>query len=96
MIYTLYPDHPWHVEADHAQGIVKIKIPQLMGATNWGVIPIRYLKNEGELRRHVMRVAGEILERYQLPRARFSPDEFMRAWHRQPLHKRGYHGHVPT
>ena len=95
MCYTLFPDHPWKVWADHSQGCVFITIPALMGATNYGVIHISDLANEDVLRKCCSKVCGEILERYRLPRARFSRDEFLRAWHEQPLHLRGYHGHVP-
>lgn len=95
MIYSMFPGHPWTVYADHKQGIVSISIPALMGATNKGVIPIRLLANEGMLRECVKKVAGEILERYNLPRARYDADEFLRALSDIPLHKRGYHGHVP-
>lgn len=95
MIYSLFPGHPWEVYADHKQGIVSISIPALMGATHKGIIPIRLLVNEGVLRKCVLKVAGEILERYNLPRSRFSPDEFLRALSDVPLHKRGYHGHIP-
>lgn len=95
MIYSLFPGHPWKVYADHRQGVIVIAIPALMGATNKGIIPIAMLANEGMLRKCVLKVAGEILERYNLPRSGFSADEFTRALNAIPIHKRGYHGHVP-
>lgn len=96
MIYSLFPGHPWEIYADHEQGVVVVSIPALMGATNKGVIPIALLANEGMLRKCVSKVAGEILERYNLPRARYEADEFVRALMDIPLHLRGYHGHVPS
>lgn len=95
VINKYYPGHPWKVEVSHAQGVIFLSIPVLMGATNKYVIPIKMVKNAMDLRRHVMQQAGEILERYELPRNAFSRDEFCRAVEAVPMHRRGFHGYVP-
>lgn len=89
-----YPGHPWLVVCDHKQGIVKIKIPQFMGATNWGVIKIGNLKSDPGMTT-VVRICGEILERYQIPRVGFSRDDFLAARNLIPQHRR-FHGFVPN
>ncbi len=88
-----YPGHPWLIVSDHKQGIVKIKIPQFMGATNWGVIWISTLKSDPGMR-SIIRICGEILERYRIPRVGFSRDDFLTALSGIPKHRR-FHGVVP-
>lgn len=61
-----YFGYPWLVEADAQQGIVKFKIPDLMGATLWYVIK---LGDFGDLTPElIIRCGGETLERMGLPR----------------------------
>lgn len=90
-------DHYWHpgwrVEASHKEGLVRFNIPALMGDDQWGVVRIRDLETDPAFKT-VVRVAGEILERYRIPRAGFNEADFNAAIARHPL---GYRGAaVPT
>lgn len=93
-VQSFYPGHPWRVEVSHAQGIIKIQLQPFMGPTHWHVIHISSAKVVSELRTKVMRACGEILERYQVPRARFSLDDFLHVHSLIPQHRR-FHGFVP-
>ena len=92
---THYPGHPWRVEVSHRQGIIKIQLPILMGATNWYVVHITSLGNWTIGQRKIMRACGEILERYRIPRHNFSLDHFLAARSAIPIHRRS-HGFVPA
>jgi hypothetical protein len=94
IVESHYGGHPWRIEASHAQGIVKIQLPVLMGPTNWYVIHISSLKGE-DGRRKIVRACGEILERYRIPRHSFSLDHFLAARNAIPLQRRA-HGLLPT
>jgi len=63
-----YPDHLWHVEASHRQGSLLIR--HLAFSDRAWLVKIADLKNDRSLRKIVM-YGGEILERYQVPRAGF-------------------------
>jgi hypothetical protein len=65
----------WCVDSDLAHGIVKFSIPILMGVSNWWVINLRTT----DLAKGVLQGAGEILERYLLPRDKFSLAAFLDA-----------------
>lgn len=67
--------YSWCVESDLAQGVVKFSIPILMGVSQWWVINLRTTPIE----RGVLMGAGEILERYLLPRDKFSLPAFLDA-----------------
>lgn len=88
-----YLGQPFLVKVSHEQGVVQIQIPALMGATNWFVIPIRYLKSDPGMK-HIVRGCGDILERYNIPRAHFDRDHYVAALTAIPFGRRAY-GHVP-
>jgi hypothetical protein len=91
-----YPGHPWETECDIEQGILKISLPILSGATHKWVIPLRkYASNESTFKKAVWDLCGEMLERYRLPRSGFSETDFHAAMQAVPVAKRGFHGHVP-
>lgn len=89
-----YPGHPWLVEADTRQGVAMISIPLFMGQHKY-VLHVAALATDPTLR-SVARAGGEILERYRIPRQRFSPADFISARDALPLHRLGRRGHVPT
>lgn len=89
-----YAGHPWMIEVSHAQRCAFISIPLFMGQTKW-VLHIDKLASDPGLRA-VVRAAGEILERYRIPRQRFSPDHFLAALHGIPANRRGRAGLIPT
>lgn len=87
---AFYPGHPWFVEVSHAQGVVLISIPALT-AENRYVVHIANLKGDPSMKA-VMRGAGELLERFNLPRSGFDAAHFIAALKSQPIGR----GHVPN
>lgn len=71
-----YPGYPWCCVADLRQGIIKFSLPILMGMDQWYVINLRTC---GDICVEIAKGAGEVLERYRLPRGRFSLDHFLDA-----------------
>jgi hypothetical protein len=61
-----FPNHPWKAEAEHAQGIIQISIPPLMGPIT-SIINMDDVRNHYELEKLVRDAAGEIIERYRIP-----------------------------
>lgn len=78
-----YPGHPWFIEVSHRQGIIKINLPALM-KQNYFVVHIRQTWTDPALT-YIKRGCGEILERFRLPRAGYSHDEYLSALHARPL-----------
>ena len=72
---TRYPGYPWAVISDLAQGIVRFNIPIVMGVTHWYIVNLRTTTIEDGL----VDGAGEILERYRLPRTHFNAGAFLQA-----------------
>lgn len=70
-----YPGHMWGCISDIAHGIVKFNIPILMGVTDWWVINLRTHDVIDGMRQG----AGQILERYRIPRGRFQLAPFLEA-----------------
>lgn len=85
LLETTYPGHPWFVEVSHAQGVVMISLPALMGQNRY-VVKLHELKSDPGMKA-IVRGCGEILERYRLPRAGFSPTEFQAALRRHPIYR---------
>lgn len=71
--------YSWLIESDIKQGIVKFNIPVLMGLCDWYVISLRTHGTNEAFGNAVIRGAGEILERYALPRDRFDVWKFLEA-----------------
>jgi hypothetical protein len=79
----VYPGHPWGVVSEIEHGIVKIC---LQGFTQWPVvIKISTLKGDPSLR-SVVKYAGELLERLNLPRKGFSLADWKGAMELRPYH----------
>lgn len=80
-----YPGHAFMVQVMHGQGIATINIPILMG--QWQhVIKLYDLKSDPGMK-SVVRAAGEILERYKMPRQGFSMAEWGDALAAKPIGK---------
>lgn len=78
-----YPGHPWAVASEIEHGIVKIAI---QGFQQWPyVIKADDLKSDPHLH-IVMRGAGELLERLNMPRTGFSLADWKGAMTRLPHH----------
>lgn len=90
-----YPGHFWVVKIDSVQGYLMIKIPLLMGMTNWYFIPLDLLATDPGMKR-VIRGCGEILERYNMPRSALREADFLNAVDLIPPHLRGTHGQIPS
>lgn len=67
--------YDWCVRSDIAQGVVLVSIPVLMGINNWMAIHI----NHPDFSDKVVDLAGEILERYLLPRDKYDLGKFLEA-----------------
>lgn len=89
-----YPGHPFEIRVDAKQGVLMLRLNPLMGLY-WHVIHLSTLVGDPSYRA-VIRAAGEILERYQMPRAGFSLDHFLAARAQVPPWLLGRHGYVPT
>lgn len=99
-LQRFFPGHPWMVrcagggEAPNGRKkakAIEIKIPILMGNKSY-VIPVPMLcVTENQSSRLIMRAGGEILERFNIPRAAFTTDPFLMARAneaRKPVHLR--------
>ena len=71
-----YPGHPWHVAVNTGQGIAQIGLPTF---TSW-TFNIRLSDLAGDPgMKVVVKGAGELLERYRLPRAGFDVSHYVAA-----------------
>jgi hypothetical protein len=71
-----YPGHLWRTVYDGAQKMAYVSIPVLMGINKfWAINLVTDPLTEGLL----IRCAGELLERYGLPRGRFELTPFLEA-----------------
>lgn len=70
-----YPGHKWVTTSDIAQGVVYFNLAILMGTDKWWVVNLR----THDIIDGMKRGAGQLLERYKLPRGRFDLDSFLEA-----------------
>lgn len=87
-----YPGHPWYVEVkiNAKGGIIQIQLRGLMPADRWYVCNVNDVLHDPGGKRTVLKGAGEILERYNLPRQKFSPEDFVMALRKSPIIGRGH------
>lgn len=81
-----YPCHPWMVRVDGAQGVAMISLPIIMQRNQSYVLHLSTIAADPGLR-CVVRAGGEILERYNVPRAGFQIDHFLRARNANPANR---------
>jgi hypothetical protein len=98
--YSFYPNHPWKIEIKPPNkfgqdGVIQIQLAPWMGPKLWYTIWTDSVRTHNDMRIRVMRVCGEILERYQVPRQGFSGDEFHSAMQSLPIQARTFHGFIP-
>lgn len=89
-----FPGHPWSIEVDAKEGWAKIGIIELLGP-NW----VMFLKFEDWTDARVMQLAGELLERFKMPRSSIDIAAYMSAESNIPLlgNYRAKDGHrIPT
>ena len=75
MIEFHYPGHPWKIETDIRQGILTIELPPLMTKPACGIVRLIELHTDPGFKT-VMRVCGQILERFRLPRNKYDHGDF--------------------
>lgn len=87
-----YAGHPWMVEVrmNRWGGVIQIQIRGLMPANQWATIPLSRILTDPNGRTTVRRWAGELLERYNIPRTNFSFDQWQQALNRFPINGRGH------
>jgi hypothetical protein len=79
-----YPGHPWGVAVEHSQGVAVIFV---MGFQQWGYrLKLALLKSDPGMR-EVIRGAGEMLERYRMPRSGFDLGQWRAAMGRWKMHQ---------
>lgn len=94
-VYNLYPGHPFLIEVTHAGGVVMISLPPFTGMRYKWIVKIEDLKSDPSWAR-IMQTCGEILERYNLPRAGFDQAAFLTALEMPEIVARGEYGYVPV
>ncbi len=87
-----YPGHAWHVEAQIGQhgrnGIIKLRLNGIMPANRWYVVKLSDTLTDPGGKRTVLKGAGELLERYNLPRNKFNVDDWRMALNAMPAQAR--------
>lgn len=87
-----HPGHFFRVTVDHGQRLIRIELPPLLETPYSYNIPIGVLACDPSLKT-VMRAAGEILERFGMPRSRWDTDHYRSAVKAQPFganRRKGY------
>lgn len=78
-----YPGHPWGVCSEIEHGVIKIS---LQGFNQWcHVIKVERLKGDPAMK-VVLKAAGEMLERFKMPRKGFDMASWMAANKKYPSH----------
>lgn len=73
-LHKHYPGYEWIVGVDDVGGVVKIFLAEVSGQYGY-ILHINDLKIHDELVRKVRNAGGELLERYNLNRARMRLDQ---------------------
>jgi len=87
-----YPGHAWRTEVVMAKtgGVIKIQLMGLMPSDRWYVVKLSDVLTDPGGKRTVLKGAGELLERYQIPRGKFSIDHWRDALNLIPIKGRGH------
>lgn len=87
LLSRVYAGHAWHVEVviQKGGGIIKIRLNGIMPPDRWYVCKMSDVLTDPGGKRTVLRGAGELLERYRLPRCRFDLDHWRTALNGIPL-----------
>jgi len=89
---AFYSGHPWMVEVrmNRWGGVIQIQLRGLMPPNHWYSIPLSKVISDPGGRTTILKGAGELLERYNIPRTNFSLDQWRQAIERFPLNGRGH------
>lgn len=76
-----YPKYPWfvRVEIDYRGGTIMISLPHIMGDKHYWCVPMKKALDGVAGQKHILDGAGELLERYNLPRSGFDEADWMKA-----------------
>lgn len=87
-----FPGHPWFCEVvmSATGGAIKIQLRGLMPADRWYVVKLSDVISDPGGKRTVLKGAGELLERYRIPRGAFSIDHWKDALNLAPIRGRGH------
>lgn len=92
LLNRVYPGHAWHVEVviqrgtgSFAGGLIKIRLNGLMPADRWYVVPLSAAVSDPGGKQTVLKGAGELLERYRIPRGGFDMDHWRAALNAMPV-----------
>lgn len=86
-----YPGHPWFVEVkgDRFGAVILIQLMGIMPANRYYLVKFAdALTDPGG--KKIMRGAGELLERYGIPRQGFTMDNWVAALSKFPISARGH------
>mgnify|MGYP001560467377 CR=1 FL=1 len=79
ILHFNYPGHGWVVECKHDQGVASIK--NIYASTLYGmVIHLNNITNAKARRALVVKLGGELLERFGLPRGKFNAQDYEHIW----------------
>jgi hypothetical protein len=76
ILLSEYPRHSWRCRHDSIQGVALISNWILMGMGNWMAVNLKTHELTPQL---IIRMGGEILERYGLPRGKLELGSFLEA-----------------
>jgi hypothetical protein len=76
ILLSEYPGHPWRCRHDSIQGVALISNWILMGMGHWMAVNLKTHDLTPDL---IIRMGGEILERYGLPRGKLELGSFLEA-----------------
>lgn len=73
-----HPGYPWNVRVviQGRDGVIMIQLLAVMPSDRWYVVKVNDAFHDVGGKRTVLQGAGELLERYQLPRPSFSLDDW--------------------
>jgi hypothetical protein len=77
LLLSNYPGYLWAVAIDSRPTVCMLDIRNLSLSGKWGFrFPLDEYLDGMDTRRKVIRAGGEMLERYRMPRGRFSADHY--------------------
>lgn len=92
LLNRTYQGHPWFCEVvmSRTGGVVKMQLRGLMPPDRWYVVKLSDVASDPGGRRTILKGAGELLERYNVPRGGFSIDHWKQALNLAPIKGRGH------
>lgn len=82
-----FPGHPWMVvcRMNKTGGIIQIQLRGLMPATYWYVLKLDTVLHDASGHGTIRKAAGELLERYNIARGKFSDTDWRTAINLNPI-----------